>query len=208
MPSASRLTCEESVAENSSVWRSRGTARHDLAHVLDESHVEHAVDLVEHEHFHVGEVDGTPAHVIEQAARRGDHDIDAVLELADLFVDADAAVHGERAGVEVTAVLLERFLVLEGQLAGRREYERAHVVVRALAAAGALAPGGHILTGLGTDRLEAGENGQRKGRRLARSRLGAANDVLALECGRDSLFLDWRRIGIAGGFDGSQDGVG
>ena len=37
------------VAEKSSVWRLLRQARDDLAHVVDEAHVEHAVGLVEHE---------------------------------------------------------------------------------------------------------------------------------------------------------------
>ena len=39
------------VAEKNSVWRFFGSLRDDLADVVDEAHVEHAVGFVEHEEF-------------------------------------------------------------------------------------------------------------------------------------------------------------
>src|SRR5678815_6199725 len=80
--------------------------------VLDESHVEHAIHFIEDEKFHGAKIDGVAVHVIEQAARRGDHDVDSAVKLLQLPVDANAAVHGEKAQIEILAVSAERFLVL------------------------------------------------------------------------------------------------
>ena len=65
------------VAENISVWRCLRHRRGDAADVLDEAHVEHAVGFVEHEELDVAELDVALAHQVEQAARRGDQDVDA-----------------------------------------------------------------------------------------------------------------------------------
>ena len=49
--------------------------REDAADVGQEAHVEHAVGLVEHQDLEAGEIDVAEAHVVEQAARRRDHDL-------------------------------------------------------------------------------------------------------------------------------------
>ncbi len=59
--------------------------------VADETHVEHAVGFVQHQDLDVAQVHRALAHVVEQAAGRGDEDVDATLELRDLRMDADAA---------------------------------------------------------------------------------------------------------------------
>ena len=77
--------------------------REDALDVADEAHVEHPVRLVEHEDLDVAQVDGALALVVEQAAGRGDEDVDAALELRDLRVDADAA---DRPPVDVSFAYL------------------------------------------------------------------------------------------------------
>ena len=51
--------------------------RNDLPHVVDEAHVEHAVGLVEHEDRDLVEPDMALVAEVEQAAGRGDQDVDA-----------------------------------------------------------------------------------------------------------------------------------
>ena len=70
--------------------------RDDLADVADEAHVEHPVGLVEDEDLDRREVDGALADVVEQAAGRRDDDLGAGAERADLRIEADAAVDGDR----------------------------------------------------------------------------------------------------------------
>lgn len=50
---------------------------HDLFDILDETHVEHFVRLVEHQVGDRREVERAPADVVEDAARRADDDVDA-----------------------------------------------------------------------------------------------------------------------------------
>ena len=49
----------------------------DLANIVFKTHVEHAVGFIQHQRLHLGQADGALVHVVEQAARRGDDDIDA-----------------------------------------------------------------------------------------------------------------------------------
>ncbi len=79
------------VAENSSVWRCLRQLRDDPADRDDEAEVEHVVGLVEHENLGRREVQLAAAHVIEQAAGRGDQDVEAAREQVDLRACRDAA---------------------------------------------------------------------------------------------------------------------
>ena len=58
----------------------RGQQRDDALDVGHEAHVQHAIGFVEHENFHARQVDGFLLHVIEQAAGRGDEDLDALAQ--------------------------------------------------------------------------------------------------------------------------------
>ena len=85
------------VAEKSRVCRCCGTARDDAAHIGQEAHVEHAVGLVQHQHFDARQVDGALADMIEQATGAGHDDFGATPERGKLAAHADAAVDGDAA---------------------------------------------------------------------------------------------------------------
>ena len=44
---------------------------------MDKAHIEHAVGFIQHQRLHLRQADGALVHMIEQAARSGDDDIDA-----------------------------------------------------------------------------------------------------------------------------------
>ena len=92
---------------------------------MDEAHVQHAVGFVEHQNLDPRQVDGPLRHVVEQAAGRGDHDLRALAQPADLVVEADAAVDRGRADRALAAVDANALLDLERELAGRHEHEHA-----------------------------------------------------------------------------------
>ena len=69
-----------------------GRRLEDRVEVVGEAHVEHLVGLVEDEHLQRVELERLAPHVIERAARRGDDDVGAALERADLLVHRRAAV--------------------------------------------------------------------------------------------------------------------
>ena len=79
------------VAENSSVCRARRQLGDDLADVVDEAHVEHAVGFVEDEDFDAVEPQRVALHEVEQPARRGDQHVDAVEQRAHLAAHRHAA---------------------------------------------------------------------------------------------------------------------
>ena len=166
-----------------------GRGADDLLHGRPEAHVQHAVGLVQHEHLHVAEAHGALFHEVDQAARRGDEDVHAVLELVDLRGVGQAAHHGEdavmRGGGDGGAHLAD----LLGQLArgGDHEHERA-------------------LPALGM--AQAVERGQREGRGLAGAGLGGGDEVAPFERERDGLLLDGRGRFVAQARDGFKSLVG
>src|SRR6188508_508906 len=111
-----------SVAENSAVWRGR-RALDDLLDVLGESHVQHFVRLVEHEDANAVETQGLAADVIQRAARRGDDDVRAAIECANLLLHRCTAVERDDDDAGPVCVLVDRLTDLHRQLACRDEYE-------------------------------------------------------------------------------------
>jgi len=165
--------------------------RHQRQHfpdVMDEAHVEHAVGLVQHQDFHGGKVDGALADVVEQAAGRGDQDVDAALQRLDLRPDADAAEDQRGLQRQVVAVGAHAFLDLGGEFARRRQHQHAR-----LAALG------------GGTRADELQNGQGEAGGLAGAGLGGGHQVAAGEHDGNRLGLDRRRLGVAFFGDGAKD---
>ena len=97
-----------------------GHGVHDLFDILDETHVEHFVRLVEHQVGDRREVERAPADVVEDAARRADDDVDAFFQAPQLFGHRGAAV--DRGDRKVVGIERNEFLRhLQGQFAGRNE---------------------------------------------------------------------------------------
>ena len=158
--------------------------REDAADVADEAHVEHAVGLVQHQDFHLAQVDGLLLQVIEQPSGGGDDDVNAAAQLRDLRIDAHAAVDDRRAQLQMLAVGTHAFLHLRRELAGGHEHEGAHRMARGRVA------------GVGTGREQL-QHRQRESCRLAGAGLRGAEQVFAREYDRDGLRLDRGGLGIA-----------
>jgi hypothetical protein len=90
-----------------------------------EAHVEHPVGLVEDEHLDVPELRRALLQVIDEAPRRGDDHLAPLLEGPDLLPHADAADDRGAAHVTPPAEPLQLLGDLQGELARRREDERA-----------------------------------------------------------------------------------
>ena len=142
--------------------------------VVEESHVEHPVGLVEHEILHVRQVDAAVLQVGDQTARRGDHHVGAAQHPLLLLLPAAAvaaAVDHRRRDGHVIGESLQLGVDLHGQLARGNHHERLdHVVLVAL-----------------DEQLV--EQRQRVGRRLARSGLCAGDQVAAFEDHRNGGLL-------------------
>ncbi len=110
--------------------------------------------------------------MVQEAARAGHHEVHAGAQLLDLGGVTHPAVDAGVAQTGVAAQVAGRIQDLLGQLAGGRDDQAAGL--------GALARLG----------LEPVQNGQEKGRGLARAGLGQAHDVTAFFHRGDGLFLD------------------
>ena len=162
---------------------------HDALDVRDEAHVEHPVRLVDDEELDAGKEELAALEMIEQPAGRGDEDVDAPIELGVLVAERHAADQQRHREAVIDAVLLEALLDLSRKLASGLENEGPrHARPR-------------------PPRLEHRQHRQGEGGRLARARLGDAEDVAAGEDVGDRLRLDRRRFGVAGGGDGLLDFV-
>ena len=148
--------------------------REDTPDVSDEAHVEHAVGFIEDEVRDVGEVDCALAEVVEEPARRCHQKIDALSDPVNLGRKTDAAEDDRRLEVQVPPVGTNGLLDLGGELTGRGEHQGPN----------------RSTTWTWRLRSEELEQRQHKGRRLARARLGAREDVPTRENVGDGVRLD------------------
>ena len=92
--------------------------------VGDEPHVEHPVGFVDHQDFHADHQQPAALVMIEQAARRGDQDVGAPVQLAVLVLEGHAADQQGNGELVVDAELLEACCDLRGEFARRFQNER------------------------------------------------------------------------------------
>ncbi len=151
---------------------------------MDEAHVEHAVGFVEHEDLHVRQVAGALLVQVEQAARRGHEDVDALVQAVDLRLHADAAEDDHAGQRHVLAVGAHAFLDLGGEFAGGGEDQGAneHAAL------------GILLLAVGEQPVQ---HRQHEAGGLAGAGLGAGEKVAALEDDGNGLQLDRGRGRVA-----------
>ncbi len=162
-----------------------GQLADDALDVGPEAHVEHAVGFVEHEDLDLGEREVAALDHVEQAARRGDHEVDAAAYLLDLGLVGHAAVHGHDVLAGVLGASAGDFVDLGAELARGGDDEGAY----------ALAP------------AEPLQDRQHEGRRLAGAGLGAADDVAAGDDLGNGLLLDGGRLLVAEPLDRVEHGA-
>ena len=161
--------------------------RDDAANVGQETHVEHAIGLVEHEDLDVPQVDGALLRMIEEPARRRDDDVDAAPQLVDLRVDADAAVDHGGLQRQVLAVSPDAFADLRRELARRRQDQSPYAASR----------GRRVLR-------QALQQRQCESGGLAGARLCAGHDVASFEHDGDDSGLDRSGLRVALFGNGTQ----
>jgi hypothetical protein len=150
---------------------------HDVAHVLDETHVEHAIGFVDDEHRHAIEPDVALLDEIEQSSGRGDENIDARFHRGDLRVLVDAAKDDSMFEAEMATIGLQTDVDLERQLARGRKDQ----------GAGAAMLGARPVFG------QTLQQWQTEGRSFAGSGLSDTQEVLAGEQWGNGTRLDRRR---------------
>ena len=187
-----------------------GGLAHDLAHGRQKAHVEHAVGLVKHEHAHLVEMAGALLDQIHQAARRGHEDVAAALERALLGVVAHAAHNGHGNMARYLRDFTRDLVDLLGELArgGDDQHERAATVAGGGARTAAVAATGALFARHGLGRrhvLEAVHGREQEGGRLAGSRLGGGEQVVAREHLGDGMGLHRGGRGVAEVLDGLEE---
>ena len=141
-----------------------------------EAVVGHPIGLVERDDLHVVERHLVRLDQIDQAQRRGDHDLDALGQFIDLVVAGGAAVDGQHPHAGVMGDGLEDLGDLDGEFAGRNEHESERT---------------RRLRLVGDPRQH--RHAECEG--LARAGLRTAADVLAGDGDRNRLGLDVERLG-------------
>ncbi len=149
----------------------------DLANVGEESHVGHAVGLVEHDDVDVVEDELTLADEIEQPAGAGDGHVDAATQRVELSAEADTSVERGDAPLAGREEWAELVVDLFGELTGRGEDERTWALRLRL--------------------LDSLSERDAERERLARPGRGLAADVLARQGGRQCERLDGECFGDA-----------
>ncbi len=198
---ARRPTLPPKVALYITVWRLGGRALADELDVVDEAHVEHAVGLVQHQHLDVRQDGLAGAHVVHQAAGRGDQDVERAAQLAQLQAVGHAAHHGGHAqAAHVAAVGHRGFRDLDREFARRHQHQHARAVDLALPAAA------HLARRRRGAREHAGQRRQHEAGGLAAAGAGRDRQVAAFERRRDRTLLDCGGHGVAGVAHGGDQG--
>ena len=162
-----------------------GRVAQDLLDIVEKAHAQHLVGLVENHRPQNRQVERLAAKMIEDAPRRTDHGVDAAAQVAQLDVDALAAIDRQHVEtLEAAGVGLEGLRHLQRQLAGRRH----HQDLRPLPL-----------------QVEAAQQRQREGCRLAGAGLGLAQDIAPCEQRRNDRRLNRRRRLVADLVDREQD---
>ena len=97
----------------------------DFLDVGNETHVEHAVGFVDHQYIDLAQQQAAAIEMVHQAAGRGDQNVDAAVQLFDLFIHCGAADQQRMGQLGIFAVPVEVLRHLIGQFAGRFQHQRA-----------------------------------------------------------------------------------
>ena len=158
-------------------------------HRRHESHVGHAVGLVDDDVFDLGERHDPLLNQILESAGRCDEHVDAVGESVDLGLKADAAVDGESVTPDSGEHRRKFVMDLAGEFAGRRQDQD---------------PGAFLAGRAAFERQRNCRNAERQ--RLSRSGRGPTDDVASVDQIGDGLGLDGERLRDAGGAQRLDDG--
>ena len=158
---------------------------------VDEAQVHHLVGLVEHEDLEAHQDRVALVHQVDEAARRGDEDVDALGEIGLVLVDRRAAEDGGDGEAGALGIVARLVGDLAGQFARRGEHQHA-----AAARLGALARCDQPV-----------DRGEHEGGGLSGAGLGDAEQVASFEERRDCLGLDRRRLAIALGGKRGENGL-
>jgi len=152
----------------------RTDLRNDLADLRLEAHVKHTISLVEHQVSYATKVSLARLEHVNQAARRGDADLDAPRQVTDLRSLGDTAVDASIADPRRSTKLCDLLLNLDGKFTRRGQHENDGAI-------------SGCEQGLGVNVHDGRET---VGQRLARAGLGDTDDITTGEGHGPALRLD------------------
>ncbi|EGG75537.1 hypothetical protein SXCC_03972 [Gluconacetobacter sp. SXCC-1] len=158
-----------------------GQGRDNLADVAHETHVEHTVGFVQHQHFKAGQVNMPLAHQVQQAAGGRDQHVHATAQGLDLAPLPHAAKHDGMAEAHVAGIGCEAFPDLGCQFTGGGEHQGART----------LGVGPALFT------EKTVKDGQREGRGLARAGLCQTQQVTPFQQVGNGASLNGGGLGVA-----------
>jgi hypothetical protein len=161
------------VAEKKHVLPPGGEHFEDLLDILDKTHVQHPVRLVENQNLHLGKIQGLLIQMVDEPPRGGHHDIQAPADFIDLGADLDPPEDGRRFQGQEGAVIVNTLENLGRQLPGGAEDE---------------GPGGPEALSL-VILKKVLQQGQGEGGGFTGSGLGAPHYVFSFQDGKDGLGL-------------------
>src|SRR5206468_3646597 len=93
------------------------------AHVRQKTHVQHAIDFIEHKNFYILQRHRALLEQIEQSSRSGHENINPALEFLALLSVTDAAMDQRDSQIGEATIIAKCSLHLRGQLACGLEHE-------------------------------------------------------------------------------------
>ena len=172
-----------------------GQQRQHFLHVVDKTHIQHAVGFVQHQGLHLAQVQYALASQIQQAPGGGHQNVHAAAQAADLRAHANAAKNDSAGQLQVLAIGFDRLFHLRSKLARGGQHQGADAGA-AKAVLGAARHG------------QAVQDGQHKGGGFAGAGLGTAQNVLPGQNDGDGLGLDGGGSFVAMGTHGADNGRG
>ncbi len=169
---------------------SLGRVADDALDVRDETHRQHAIRFIEHQHLDLGEIDVALLLEIQQSARGGHQDVQVLDQLFALLLVIHATDHARHVERGEARQCLGIFFDLQRQLAGGRDDQRTRRA-RLLAVRRLLLE-------------EIGEHRDQEGGRLAGAGLGLAHHVAAEQRVHQRFGLDRGAVLEPFGVDGAH----
>mmetsp|Transcript_94120 Transcript_94120/g.304509 ORF Transcript_94120/g.304509 Transcript_94120/m.304509 type:complete len:388 (+) Transcript_94120:373-1536(+) len=167
----------------------------DLLDLGQETHVQHAVGLIQGQILHVGHADNSARDKVRQPARCCDDDVGTVGELSELRLRVRTSIEASDANLRTEAEAAALLRDLLAQLTRGREHHAGGQNCSLLH---------YLLLRLHGRR----DDGREEGGRLTASRLRADHDVRAVEGGRDGVLLYGRGDIVAATLEVVDEGLG
>ena len=99
----------------------------DFADFFLKTHIQHPIGFIQDQRLQIGQIEAAAAQMVEEAARRADHDMGTMFQRTELGPEGNAAAEGQDLDViGKTGQAAQLFADLIGQFPGRAQHQRLH----------------------------------------------------------------------------------